>query len=137
MVDLKTVMNLTKPENNYTYPTEEEVMILLNEGCWSILQSVLGFGIFDYNGYGLLNVESIGLFNCDDDAAREAERIGYCKIIPVDELPYNFYIDGHDAHFFGWVDTPDNRKAIKEYCKKLEDESKKKFNLATVWEILD
>ena len=103
MVDLKRVVNLTKPENNYKYPAEVEVAILLDEG-YSILQS---------------------------------ERIGYCKIIPVNELPYNFYIDGHDVRFFGWVDTPDNRKAIKEYCKKLENESKKKFNLATVWEILD
>ena len=136
MVDLKRVVNLTKPENNYKYPAEVEVAILLDEG-YSILQSVLGFGIFNYNGYGLLNVESIGAFNYDEDAAREAERIGYCKIIPVDELPYNFYIDGHDVRFFGWVDTPDNRKAIKEYCKKLEDESKRKFALATVWEILD
>lgn len=136
MVDLKRVVNLTKPENNYKYPAEVEVAILLDEG-YSILQSVLGFGIFNYNGYGLLNVESIGAFNYDEDAAREAERIGYCKIIPVDKLPYNFYIDGHDVRFFGWVDTPDNRKTIKEYCKKLENESKKKFNLATVWEILD
>lgn len=136
MVDLKRVVNLTKPDNNYKYPAEVEVAILLDEG-YSILQSVLGFDIFDYNGYGLLNVESIGAFNYDDDAAREAERIGYCKIIPVDELPYNFYIDGYDARYFGWVDTPDNRKAIKEYCKKLEDESKKKFTLVTVQEILD
>ena len=134
MVDFKKV--LKGETNSYVYPTKEEVSILLNNG-WSILQSVLGFGIFNYNGYGLLNVESIGAFNYDEDAAREAERIGYCEIIPVNELPYNFYIDGHDAHFFGWVDTPDNRKAIKEYCKKLENESKKKFNLATVWEILD
>ena len=136
MVDLKRVVNLTKPDNNYKYPAEVEVAILLDEG-YSILQSVLGFGIFNYNGYGLLNVESIGAFNYDEDAAREAERIGYCKIIPVNELPYNFYIDGYDARYFGWVDTPDNRKAIKKYCKKLEDESKRKFNLATVWEILD
>ena len=134
MVDFKKV--LKGETNNYVYPTKEEVSILLNNG-WSILQSVLGFSIFNYNGYGLLNVENIGAFNYDEDAAREAERIGYCKIIPVDELPYNFYIDGYDARYFGWVDTPDNRKAIKEYCKKLEDESKKKFNLATVWEILD
>ena len=136
MVDLKRVVNLTKPENNYKYPAEVEVAILLDEG-YSILQSVLGFGIFNYNGYGLLNVESIGAFNYDEDAAREAERIGYCKIIPVNELPYNFYIDGRDVRFFGWVDNPDNRKSIKEYTKNLEDESKKKFNLATVWEILD
>lgn len=134
MVDFKKV--LKGKANNYVYPTEEEVSMLLDEG-WSILQSVLGFGIFNYNGYGLLNVENIGAFNCDEDEAKEAERIGYCKIIPVDELPYNFYIDGYDARYFGWVDTPDNRKAIKEYCKKLEDKSKKEFNLATVWEILD
>lgn len=134
MVDFKKI--LKGETNNYVYPTKEEVSILLNAG-WSILQSVLGFEIFDYNGYNLLGVESIGELNHDDVAAKEAERIGYCKIIPVDELPYNFYIDGYDARYFGWVDTPDNRKAIKEYCKKLEDESKKKFNLATVWEILD
>lgn len=136
MVDLKRVVNLTKPENNYKYPTKEEVSMLLDEG-WSILQSVLGFEIFNYNGYDLLGVESIGGLNYDDVAAKEAERIGYCKIIPVDELPYNFYIDGYDARYFGWVDTPDNRKAIKKYCKKLEDESKKKFTLVTVQEILD
>lgn len=134
MVDFKKV--LKGETNNYVYPTKEEVSILLNNG-WSILQSVLGFEIFNYNGYDLLCIESIDGFNYDDEAAKEAERIGYCKIIPVDELPYNFYIDGYDARYFGWVDNPDNRKAIKEYCKKLEDESKKKFNLATVWEILD
>lgn len=134
MVDFKKV--LKGKANNYIYPTKKEVSILLNDG-WSILQSILGFDIFNYNGYGLYSIESIYGFNYDDEAAKEAERIGYCKIIPVDELPYNFYIDGYDARYFGWVDTPDNRKAIKEYCKKLEDESKKKFNLATVWEILD
>ena len=134
MVDFKKI--LKGETNSYVYPTKEEVSILLNNG-WSILQSVLGFEIFNYNGYNLLSVESIGGLNHDDVAAKEAERIGYCKIIPVDELPYNFYIDGYDVRFFGWVDTPDNRKAIKEYCKKLEDESKRKFNLATVWEILE
>lgn len=134
MVDFKKI--LKGKANNYIYPTEEEVSMLLNNG-WSILQSVLGFEIFDYIGYNLLCVESIGGLNYNDVAAKEAERIGYCKIIPIDELPYNFYIDGYDARYFGWVDTPDNRKAIKEYCKKLEDESKKKFNLVTVWEILD
>lgn len=134
MVDFKKV--LKGKANNYVYPTEEEVSMLLDEG-WSILQSVLGFEIFNYNGYDLLGVESIGGLNYDDVAAKEAERIGYCKIIPVDELPYNFYIDGYDARYFGWVDTPDNRKAIKKYCKKLEDESKKKFTLVTVQEILD
>lgn len=134
MVDFKKI--LKGETNSYVYPTEEEVSILLSVG-WSILQSVLGFEVFDYNGYNLLGIESIGELNPDDVAAKEAERIGYCKIIPVDELPYNFYIDGYDARYFGWVDTPDNRRAIKEYCKKLENESKKKFNLATVWEILD
>lgn len=134
MVDFKKV--LKGKANNYVYPTEEEVSILLDEG-WSILQSVLGFGIFSYNGYDLLEVVSIDGLNYDGIAAKEAERIGYCKIIPVDELPYNFYINDYDARYFGWVDIPDNRKTIKKYCKKLEDESKRKFTLTTVWEILD
>ena len=95
MVDLKRVVNLTKPENNYKYPAEVEVAILLDEG-YSILQSVLGFGIFNYNGYGLLNVESIGAFNYDEDAAREAERIGYCKIIPAEEIPETFILNDCD-----------------------------------------
>ena len=54
----------------------------------------------------------------DGLAAREAERIGYCKIIPVDELPNPFIYNGINRRYFGWVDTPENRKRIEEFCKK-------------------
>ena len=51
--------------------------------------------------------------NVDSSASIEIKRIGFCRIIPVDELPENF-----DRRYFGWVDTPENRKAIKAYCEK-------------------
>jgi hypothetical protein len=35
------------------------------------------------------------------------------KIIHENELPENF-----DRKYFGWIDTPENRKAIDEYCSK-------------------
>ena len=35
------------------------------------------------------------------------------KIISIDELPKNF-----DRRYLGWIDTPENRQRIKEYCEK-------------------
>ena len=51
--------------------------------------------------------------NSDYLAAKEAKRIGFCKIIPVKELPKEF-----DMRYFGWIDTPENRKAIENYCNR-------------------
>lgn len=51
--------------------------------------------------------------NTDYLAAKEAKRIGFCKIIPVKELPKGF-----DMRYFGWIDTLENRKAIENYYNR-------------------
>ena len=53
----------------------------------------------------------------DENAAIEAERTGFCSIIPVEELPENFEWDGCSLRWFGWIDTAENRQAIEDFCK--------------------
>ena len=109
----------------YKKPTKEGIQFALDAG-WNREQAERGYDIFDYDGLGLLQIEAIG--DCyptckeedgyDDDAcAHEAERSGFCKIIPVDELPSNFELNGYSARWFGWIDTPDNRERIEEYAE--------------------
>lgn len=104
----------------YRYPTKGEAKIAFEEWEWPKTEAERGFTIFDYDGIGLLCVEVIT--DCywkdmptDVEASIEAERIGLCKIIPVSELPANL---AEDYKFFGWVDTPDNRKRIKDFADK-------------------
>ena len=106
----------------YNYPTEEGIECAMNCG-WSKEDAERGFCIFDFDRTGMLEIQAI--CDCypykdydDYEASREAERIGYCKIIPVNELPEPFIYDGRSRRYFGWVDTPENRKRIEEYCKK-------------------
>lgn len=113
---------------SYKQPTNEGVSFALDMG-WPMDVAKRGYDIFDYDGMGLLEIEAIA--ECyptmeeedgyDDDAcAHEAERSGFCNIIPVEELPKNFELNGHSARWFGWIDTPENRKAIEDYCKQCE-----------------
>ena len=108
-----------KEKEKYHYPTEEGIKEAIEEG-WTEEQARRGFDIFDYNGTGLLHIEKIDdcffgadFENSDYLAAKEAKRIGFCKIIPVKELPKEF-----DMRYFGWIDTPENRKAIENYCNR-------------------
>ena len=111
----------------YVKPNKKQIENAIESG-WSREIAERGYEIFDFNGLGLLNIEAIGDvyfesddsdYGWDDDAcAHEAERSGYCKIIPVDELPDPFVIDGISRRWFGWVDTHENRKAIQDYCDK-------------------
>lgn len=106
----------------YVKPTKEQIEFAVGEG-WSREAAERGYDIFDFDGTGMLEINAIGDVYLsinedydneayDDDAcAYEAERSGFCKIIPVDELPQNF-----DRRYFGWIDTPENRKAIQDYC---------------------
>ena len=106
---------------SYVKPTAEQIEFAINDG-WSREVAERGYDIFDFDGLGLLEINRI---DCeyfgwglhaevgDEDCAVEAERSGFCKIIPVDELPENF-----DRRYFGWVDTPENRKAIQDYCDR-------------------
>lgn len=108
----------------YTYPTAEGIKFAMEQG-WSKEQAERGFDIFDFDGLGIYGIEAIcdahvdkredGTYYVtesydDEEAAREAERIGFCKIIPTEEIPETFILND----FYGWVDTPENRKKIKE-----------------------
>ena len=73
-----------------------------------------GYDIIDFDGTGMLEIQKIdelGIFENDERAVIQAKKDGI-KIIPVDELPDNF-----ERKYFGWVDTPENRKRIEEFCK--------------------
>ena len=82
---------------------------------WGVETCNKGYDIFDFDGTGMLQIEAIGDCGLYDDskATQDAVNDGI-KIIPVDELPANF-----DRRYFGWIDTPENRKAIQNYCKVL------------------
>lgn len=95
---------------NYGY-NDEDIEEIVKE--WGIDQTNDGYGIFDFDGTGLLELEAIGdieAFECDDEAVKVAIANGM-KFIPVAELPINF-----DRRYLGWIDTPENRAAIKCYC---------------------
>lgn len=80
---------------------------------WGIENVNKGYEIFDFDGTGMLQIESIGdvdAFETDAEAVEEAIADGV-KIIPVYELPDNF-----DRKYLGWIDTPENRKSIENYC---------------------
>lgn len=103
-------------------PTKEGIEYAVSEG-WDREDAERGYTIFDYDGLGIFQIEAIcdcypdG--NYDDEAcAVDAEESGFCKIIPVDELPEDFEANGHSVRWFGWVDTPENRKAIEKYCEE-------------------
>lgn len=105
----------------YQYPTETDIAFAIDSG-WSEEQAKRGFDIFDFDGTGLLGLEAIYDAHIeteidDEEASIEAVASGFCKIIPVDELPDPFIIDGINRRWFGWIDTPENRKNIKEWCK--------------------
>ena len=107
----------------YVKPTREQVEYAISDGC-TREEAERGYTVFDFDGTGLLEIEAIGdvYLHCgdangyDDDAcAHEAERSGFCKNIPIDELPNPFIIYGDNRRYFGWVDTPENRKRIFEW----------------------
>lgn len=74
-----------------------------------------GYAIVDFDGMGLFEVQRIdlaGIFKTDDEATEQAIKDGV-KVIPVEELPEEF-----ERRYLGWIDTPENRKAIEEFCRK-------------------
>ena len=99
------------------------------EDGWSGHALDTGYEIFNFDGLNLFQIEEVcavgnftryieenGIEICADElAAIQAETDGYCKIIPVNELPITF-----NRRYFGWVDTPKNRKAIQDYCDEIE-----------------
>ena len=82
---------------------------------WGIENVNKGYEIFDFDETGMLQIEEIGYtdaFNGSDAEATEQAMRDGIKIIPIDELPKNF-----DRRYLGWIDTPENRKTIEEYCQ--------------------
>lgn len=74
-----------------------------------------GYGIFDFDGTGMLEIQKFDdskRFKNDEEAVERAIKDGI-EIIPIEELPKNF-----DRKYLGWIDTPKNRKRIEEYCNK-------------------
>lgn len=103
----------------YIKPTKKMVKTGIEYGL-TREQAERGYDIFDYDGTGMLEIERIDdiFYNTevtDEACARQAEKDGFCKIIPIQELPKAMKDEG--LYYFGWVDTPENRKAIEEYCK--------------------
>ena len=109
----------------YRKPTKNNIEWAMNEG-WSKEDAERGYTHFDFDGTGLLEIERIDACydssdsddTTDEDCAYEAERSGFCKIIPISELPNPFTDGKHDLRYFGWIDTPKNRERIKEYADR-------------------
>lgn len=110
----------------YIKPTEEMIIEGIKWG-WTREDSERGYVICDFDGTGLLEIVRLddvflsaydGCDVMDEDCAIEAERSGFCKIIPVEELPKNMIYDGNDRRYFGWIDTPENRRRISEFFKE-------------------
>ena len=84
---------------------------------WPLKTAIRGYDIFDCNGTGLLEINRIddilgGTDVTDEDCAYEAQKSGFCDIIPISELPAEF-----PYRYFGWVDTPENRSNIVKFTK--------------------
>lgn len=75
-----------------------------------------GYAVTDFDGTGMLEIQKIDEQDVfpDDEAAVDAAIRDGVKIIPVEELPNNF-----PRRYLGWIDTPENRKNIQDYCNKL------------------
>lgn len=76
-----------------------------------------GYDIYDFDRTGMMEIQKIDYLSVfeDDEAAVEQAIKDGVKVIPVKELPENF-----DRKYLGWIDTPENRKAIQEYCNDKE-----------------
>lgn len=103
-------MNRIIDERGNIRPTQRMIDIYIDD--WGE-NAKYGYAIFDFDGTGLLEIAMINdmeIFNGDEEAVEQAIKDGI-KIIPIEELPDNF-----DRSYLGWIDTPENRKAIEEYC---------------------
>ena len=79
------------------------------------MKKIEGYDITDFDGTGMMEIQRIdelGIFKDDEEAVEQAIKDGI-KLIPIDELPSNF-----ERKYLGWIDTPENRKAIVNYCFK-------------------
>lgn len=94
----------------------EEVLMLIKE--WGIDVVNRGYDVFDFDGTGLLCIETVGEISVmsDEESTKRAVRDGVYQIIPVEQLPINM---PKNMRFYGWIDTEENRINIAKYCYKL------------------
>lgn len=74
-----------------------------------------GWSIFDFDGTGMMEVQKLdesNKFANDEEAVATAITEGV-RVIPVEELPANF-----ERKYLGWIDTPENRMAIRKYANR-------------------
>lgn len=117
----------------YIKPNEKMKAVGREEGL-SGLDVMRGYGIFDQNG-----ILEINRYNCmyvgtgideynnvtNEDCAVQAQKCGYCSIIPVDELPKHMMYEGKDRRYYGYVDTPENRERIRQFYPMADRKIKK------------
>lgn len=93
--------------------TKEVAMAELDDFSDEIIEK--GYDIFDFDCTGMLEicpVYALEQFDSDEAAVEQAAKDGV-KFIPVNELPESF-----ERRYLGWIDTPENRRAIEEYCSQ-------------------
>lgn len=74
-----------------------------------------GYSIFKNELLAVKAIDPMWEMN-DTLCAMDAEKTGYCKIIPIKELPKQF-----PFLMYQWVDTPENRANIEKYtCSCME-----------------
>lgn len=81
------------------------------------MKKIKGYDITDFDGTGMMEIQRIdelGIFKDDEEAVEQAIKDGI-KLIPIDELPSNF-----ERKYLGWIDTPENRKTIENYCNSTD-----------------
>lgn len=115
MTKTECIIEITKREN-YRNWSKEDIEELAGEVLEECLEEDIkkGYGIFDFDRTGMLEIEkidSLAFFEDDEEATKQAIKDGV-KIIPIEELPENF-----NRKYLGWINTPENRKAIEDYCK--------------------
>lgn len=93
---------------------------LPNGACPLDVEAVMDMGTFErYYEENRDNLpEDIAI---DDMAALQALEDGYCKIVPIDELPEKL---PEKYKFFGWVDTPENRKILEKVAEEMYEAKK-------------
>lgn len=72
-----------------------------------------GYGIFssgsEPNAFHICKIDEMGIFDSDLEAAIWAQKNGDVKLIPMKEVTHNHYFE-----YWRYIDTPDNRKALKD-----------------------
>ena len=104
----------------YIKPTAGQRKWAIRLGDWTFEQAERGYDIFEFGNTGMFEICRIDEAytnrqreKCsDEDCVEEAIRSGFCKVIPVEELPENF-----ERRYLGWIDTPENRDAIRKFCE--------------------